>query len=152
LRSWDDDGVITPDEIERETDKLPFGAGRFSKSIEALAELSTPAESLLASCVGLNPSFQHRSVTLVGGVAELTKATNVVMAATTERLIVLSTGISGGTRDHVEIPYDGLAVVSASKKDITLGWPGNEMTVKGCLKPMVPPFVDAVRAQARPAS
>ena len=48
------------------------------------------------------------------------------------------------------IPYEGLEVVSASKKDLTLGWPDNEMTVKGCLKPMLPALVDAINAQKRP--
>jgi hypothetical protein len=144
--------VITPEEIKREVDRLPFGTGRFAKSIEALVELSTPTESLVATCVGLNPSFEHRSVTLVGGLAELTKATNVVLAATTERVIVLSTGFSGGGREHAEISYDGLEVAAASKKDLTLRWPGNEMTVKGCLKPMLPPLVEAINANARPAT
>lgn len=143
--------MITPDEIKRETGKLPFGTGRFAKSIEALAELSTPTESLLATCIGLNPTFEHTSVTLAGGLMELTKATNVLLAATTERLIVLSTGFSGGTREADDVAYEGLEVVSASKKDVTLRWPDAEMTVKGCLKPMLPALVEAINAQTRPA-
>ena len=65
---------------------------------------------------------------------------------------MLATGFSGGGRDHFEIAYDGLEVADASKKDVTLHWPEHDMTVKGCLKQMLPALVDAINANSRPAA
>lgn len=143
--------MIDQAQTARERDRLPRGWGRFGKAIDGLVELSEPDEALLASCVGLNPSFQHRSITLVGAMGELQKSTNVILAATDRRVVILSTGFAGGRREHVVIPYDGLEVAELAKKEITLRWPEGEMRVKGCAKQMLPGFAAAVSSQARPA-
>lgn len=51
--------AITAEEIAREKKRLPRGWGRFGKSLDRLAELSEPKESLVSSCVGLNPNFHY---------------------------------------------------------------------------------------------
>jgi hypothetical protein len=109
--------------IEREKDLLPFDWGRFGKSLEAIAEVAEPDEELLAACVGLNPSFEHRSVTLVGGLRELSERTNVVLAATDRRLLLIPTGAGGAPRDHSEIPYAGMTVDEVGKRELKLSWP-----------------------------
>jgi hypothetical protein len=137
--------MIDDAQIEREKNRLPFGWGRFGKSIEAVAELGEPDEELVASCVGLNPTFQHRSITLAGGLRELGQSTNVVLAATNKRLIVMSTGFAGGSRSHAEFAYEGLEVTAVDKHDITLKWPEGSMHVKGCAKQMLPELAEAIR-------
>ena len=54
-------------DIQREKDRLPRGWGRFGKALEQLAEICETEESLLSSCVTLNPQFRHTSSTLAGG-------------------------------------------------------------------------------------
>jgi hypothetical protein len=54
------------------------------------------ARGFLATCVTQNPAFVHRAVGLASGMLELEKRTNVVLAATNERLLVVATGIGGG--------------------------------------------------------
>jgi hypothetical protein len=131
--------------IEREKKLLPFGWGRFGKSIEHLPELLDADEELLAACVGLNPSFEHRSITLAGGLRELTKSTNLLLAATDRRLLLLATGAGGAPRDHSELSYDGMAVEEAGKKELKLTWPEGSMLVKGLAKSMAPGFERALR-------
>lgn len=126
-------------------DRLPRGWGRFGKSIDALADASEPDETLLAACVGINPTFKHRAITLAWGAFELTKSTNVVLGATDRRVILLATGAGGAPRDHVTIPRDGLEVAGARKKELTLRWPEGELHVKGVAKQMLPAFVDALQ-------
>jgi hypothetical protein len=65
--------VITDEATAREKDRLPGGWGRFGKAIDRLPALTAEDETLLATCVGLNPTFKHRSVTLPGGLAESAK-------------------------------------------------------------------------------
>lgn len=137
--------MITAEETAREKDRLPRGWGRFGKSIDALIELSEPDETLIAACVGLNPSFEHRATSLPRGLMELRKSTNVVLAATDRRLIVLSTGFAGGDRDHASIPLEGLEIIEEKKKELAVRWPEGEMRVKGCAKQMLPALVDALR-------
>jgi hypothetical protein len=139
--------VITAEETAREKGRLPRGWGRFGKSIDALVEVSEPDESLLAACVGLNPTFKHRSITLAGGLMELTQSTNVVLGVTNRRLIVLSTGAAGKARKGAaSIPLDGLEVTEAKKKELLVRWPEGDMRVKGCAKQMLPAVVDALRS------
>ena len=88
------DVTATAEDIEREKDRLPRGWGRFGKALEQLAGICEPDESLLSTCVTLNPQFRHSSSTLAGGLLEMTDSTNVVLAATSKRLIVISTGMS----------------------------------------------------------
>ncbi|MBS1886635.1 MAG: hypothetical protein JSU06_05530 [Actinobacteria bacterium] len=132
-------------EIEREKDLLPFGWGRFGKSLDHLAELTEPSEQLLAACIGLNPSFEHRSITLAGGLLELSKSTNVVLAATDRRLLLVALGAGGGPREHTSLDYEGMEVLEVGKRDLRLRWSDGEMQVKGIAKPMLPAFEQALR-------
>jgi hypothetical protein len=151
--------AITEAEIEREKQRLPRGWGRFGKTLEQLAELSEPDESLLCTCVALNPDFQHRQVGVPGGLYhlagalhEMTKTTNVVLASTSERLIAIGTGMGGAPRDNVSMPYAGLEIVSRGKKEFVLGWPDTQMRVRGAHKSQAGEFLDTLAAHARPAS
>jgi hypothetical protein len=142
--------TITTDQIAREKERLPRGWGRFGKSIDKLAELSGTDETLVCTCVALNPKFEHKTVTLVGGLFEMTKTTNVVLAATNERVLMVGTGFGGAPRADSSIPYDGLRVVSSSEKEFVLQWPDAAMRVRGGHKKQVPEFIEAVTARARP--
>lgn len=138
---------MDPAAVEREKDLLPLGWGRFGKSIEKLPELLEPDEELLAACVGLNPSFEHRSITLVGGLRELTKSTNMLLAATDKRLLLLATSAGGAPRDHSELAYDGMAFEKAGKKELKISWPEGSMLVKGMAKPMIAPLEAALHTR-----
>jgi hypothetical protein len=142
--------VITDEATAREKDRLPRGWGRFGKAIDQLPSLAAEDETLLATCVGLNPTFKHRSVTLAGGLAELTQSTNVLLAATDRQLIVLATGAGGAPRDHAAIPRAGLVVAESAKKEVTLRWPEGEMHVRGCAKQMLPALVAALGGASAP--
>jgi Bacterial PH domain len=149
--------AITAEEIAREKERLPRGWGRFGKSLDHLAEISEPDESLMSTCVALNPEYKqratvgHDAVALGLIFAETRKSTNVVLACTNKRLIVLATGMGGGARDHYAISYDGLEIVSREFKAFTLGWPEGQVRIRGAHRKRVPEFLDAVAAQARPA-
>jgi hypothetical protein len=150
--------AITAEEIEREKGTLPFGWGRFGNAIDRLAEISEPNESLLASCVGLNPEYHYRPHFVPGSLLstgqalrELSKSTNVVLACTTERLVIVTTGGGGAPREHVFIPYEAMEIVSQGKKEFVLGLSDGEMRIRGAAKQQVPRFLEALRAQARPA-
>ena len=150
--------AITAEEIEREKKTLPFGWGRFGKTLDRLAEISEPDESLLASCVALNPSYQYRPRGVPGGLYnlgtalhQLTKTTNIVLACTNRRLIAAGTGGGGAPRDHVSIPYEGLEIVSREKKAFVLAWPDGQMRIRGAAKQQVPGFLESLAAQALPA-
>ena len=151
--------MITAEEIEREKGTLPFGWGRFGKALDGLIEISGPDESLLASCVGLNPEYRYRAKFVPGSplsvghaLHELTKATNVVMACTNERLIMVSTGGGGAPRDQVSLPYDGIEIVAQGKKEFTLGTPEGEIRIRGAAKQQVPAFLQVLSTHARPAA
>jgi hypothetical protein len=133
--------------VEREKDLLPLGWGRFGKSLEKLPELLEPEEQLLATCVGVNPSFEHRSITLAGGLRELTKSTNLLLAATDRRLLLIATSAGGSPRDHSELAYDGMAIDEVGKRELKLSWPEGRMLVKGMAKSMVPGFAQALRGR-----
>lgn len=151
--------AITAEEIERERKTLPFGWGRFGKALERLAELSAPGESLIASCIALNPEYQYKPrgvpghiVSTVTALHELTKTTNILLACTDERLIAMGTGAGGAPRDHVSIPYDGLEVISRDKKEFVLGMPDGQMRIRGAAKQQVPRFLESLEARSRVAS
>jgi hypothetical protein len=103
---------MDPAALEREKNLLPFGWGRFAKSLQKLPDLLDPQEHLLATCVGLNPTFEHRSITLAGGLRELTKSTNLLLL-----------GAGGAPRDHSELPYDRMKVTQAGKRELKVTWP-----------------------------
>lgn len=135
---------VTAQDIERERDRLPLGWGRFGKALEQLARICEPDESLLSSCVTLNPQFRHTSVSLAGGLLEMTDSTNVVLAATTKRLILISTGMGGAPRKHHELSWDGLHITERKKQEFTLHTQAGEIRFRGAAKQMVPDFLDAV--------
>lgn len=130
--------------IEREKELLPFGWGRFGKSLERLSEVTDSEERLLASCVGLNPSFEHRSIGVAGTLREMGESTNVVLAATDRRLLILSTGMGGAPREHAELSYEGMTVERTGKRELKLTWPDGAMQVKGLAKSMLPSFEQAL--------
>jgi hypothetical protein len=136
--------VITAEETRRQKDLLPRGWGRFGKAIDSLTDASEPDELLLAACVTLNPSFEHRSISLAGGLAELTGSTNVVVAATNRRVLVVSTGAGGAPRGSVEIPYAGLELVGHDRREFTLRWEGGQARFHGAAKTMIGPLVEAL--------
>ena len=136
--------VLPANAIDREKDLLPFGWGRFGKSLERLAELTEPEEELLAACVGLNPTFEHRSSSLGGVMREINESTNVVLAATDRRLLLLSTGMGGAPRDHAELAYDGMTIERVGKRELELTWPEGTMRVDGLAKKMLPGFEQAL--------
>jgi hypothetical protein len=150
--------AITPEEIAREKKRLPRGWGRFGKSLDRQAEISEPGGSLLSSCVGLNPTFKHKArlghdaIALAGAFSEMTKSTNVVLASTNERLIVVGTGFAGAPRDDYSIQYESLEVVSRAEKEFVLSWPEGRVRIRGAAKQQVPEFLDTLAAHARPAS
>ena len=143
--------MITAEQTTKQKDLLPMGWGRFGKAIDHLIEASTDDETLLAACVTLNPTFQHHTISLPGGLYEMTKSTNVVLAVTDRRVIIVSTGVGGAPREHQEIAFDGLQIVNHDKRDITIRWPEGEATFKGAAKPMLPPLVAALTAQLGPS-
>ncbi|MFL5830400.1 MAG: hypothetical protein ACJ76X_10815 [Solirubrobacteraceae bacterium] len=146
--------AITNEEIEREKKTLPFGWGRFGKALDELAEISEPNESLLASCVALNPEYRQdgRYVpgTLLSAAHELRKSTNVVLACTTERLIMISTGVTGAPRQHISLPFDGIEIAERAPRVFVLGGPDGRIKIRGAAKQQVPAFLEALEAKLRP--
>jgi hypothetical protein len=138
---------ITAEEIGREKGRLPRGWGRFGKALEQLAEISQPDESLLSSCVTLNPQFRHTSVSLAGGLLEMTDSTNVVLGATSERLIVITTGMAGAPRKHYVLPWEGLRITDRKKNEFTLRAEAGVIRFRGAAKQMMAGFLDAVDGQ-----
>ena len=139
---------VTLEDIGREKDRLPRGWGRFGKALEQLAGICQPDESLLSSCVTLNPQFRHTSVSLAGGLLEMTDSTNVILAATSNRLIVISTGIGGAPRQHYELSWEGLQIAERKKNEFTLRTGVGQIRFRGAAKQMVPAFLDAIAGKA----
>ena len=133
---------------------LPFGWGRFGKAYDQLPEISESDESLLAAGVALNPEYHQggRFVpgTLASAVSDLRKTTNVLVACTTERLIMISTGVAGGVREHVSIPYEGMEIVERGRRYFVIGVPEGRVKIRGMAKQLQPRFLEALEAQAQP--
>jgi hypothetical protein len=144
--------VVTPEQTIRQKDLLPRGWGRFGKAIDELAEIGDADEQLLAACVTLNPDFQHRTISLAGGLVELTGSTNVVVAATDRRVLVVSTGAGGAARGHAEIPYAGLEITNRDKREFTLRWEAGEARFRGAAKTMVAPLLDVLEEHLEPTA
>ncbi len=146
--------AITREEIEREKKTLPLGWGRFGKAYDQLAEISESDESLLAAGVALNPEYHQggRFVpgTVASAVSELRKTTNVLVACTNQRVIMISTGVAGGVRQHVSIPYGGMEIVERAKRYFVLGVPDGRIKIRGMAKQQQPRFLEVLEAQARP--
>ncbi len=143
--------MSTPDQIADQQKGLPRGWGRFGKAIAHLAEITEPDEQLLAACVTLNPTFQHQTITLAGGLVELTKSTNAVLAVTDRRLIVVATGAGGAARSHYAIAFDGLEIVAHDKKEITLRWSDGEARFRGAAKTQLPGLITTLSDRLRSA-
>ena len=143
--------AITPDEIEREKQTLPFGWGRFRKAYDQLAEISEPDESLLVAGVALNPEYRQggRFVpgTLASAVTELRKTTNVLVACTNERLIMVSTGVVGGVRNHASIPYEGMEIVERARRYFVIAVPAGRIKIRGMAKQQQPRFLETLERQ-----
>jgi hypothetical protein len=155
--------AIDESQIQREKDRLPRGWGRFGKALTHLGEVAQPDESLLSSCIGINPQFKiGGSLTepMVGiaagavagrmaGIAKAaTKDTNLLLAATDKRVIAVATGLRGDPREHGFIPYEGLEISALEKKKIALRWPEGSLQLGGIHKKQLPGFVEAIRAHA----
>jgi hypothetical protein len=147
--------TITPEEIEREKKTLPFGWGRYGKAYDQLAGISEPDESLLAAGVALNPEYHQggRFVagTLASAVSELRKTTNVLVACTNRRLIMISTGVAGGVREHVSIPYEGMEIVERARRYFVIAVPEGRVKIRGMAKPQQPRVLEVLEARVRPA-
>jgi hypothetical protein len=111
-------GSPTPIHPRRLGDRLDAAVrlGATARPTTQLAGISEPDESLLAAGVALNFEYHQggRFVpgTLASAVSELRKTTNVLVACTNRRLIMISTGVAGGVREHVSIPYEGLRLLN----------------------------------------
>jgi len=138
---------MTPEEAGIQKERLPRGWGRFGKAIDALVEVAAPDEPLLAACVTVNPSFQQRGVGLTAGLLGATGTTNVVVAVTDRRLLLITTAMNGNPRGTEEIAYDALAITDRGKKDFTLSWGDSTARFSGAAKTMIGPFLDALDAQ-----
>jgi hypothetical protein len=146
---------ITREEIEREKDTLPFGWGRFRGAYDQLADISEPDESLLSSGVALNPEYRQDARYVPGTVAsavhELRKTTNVLVACTNRRVIMVSTGVAGGVRDHVSLPYEGMEIVERARRYFVVSVPDGRVKIRGMAKQQQPRVLEVLEAHARPA-
>lgn len=102
---------------------------------------------MIAACVTLNPTFHHRAITLTGGLFELRQSTNVVLALTDRRIIVVTTNVAGSPRSDYTISLEGLTVVDHDKTRLTLRWSDGQAEFKGAAKTMLGPFVSALQAR-----
>jgi len=143
--------VITPEQTAAQKSTLPRAWGRFGKAIDHLTDISQPDEELVATCVTLNPSFQHRTISTVGTLMELMNSTNTVLAVTNQRLIAIATGAGGAPRGSHEIPFEGLAITGEGKKEITLRWADGEARFRGAAKQQLPALVQALRERIAPS-
>jgi hypothetical protein len=147
--------TITPGEIEREKKTLPFGWGRYGKAYDQLAGISQPDESLLAAGVALHPEYHQggRFVpgTLASAVSDLRKTTNVLVACTNRRLIMISTGVAGGVGEHVSIPYEGMEIVERARRYFVIAVPEGRVKIRGMAKPQQPRVLEVLEARVRPA-
>jgi hypothetical protein len=148
---------ITAEEIEREKQTLPFGWGRFGKALDQLSEIVEPSESLVATCVALSPEYRYNARFVPGSALgaghalhEFTKSMNVVLACTSERLIMISTSGVGAPREHVFIPYEGLEIVSQQKKEFVLRVGDQQMRIRGAAKQQLPRFLEALAVRVSP--
>jgi hypothetical protein len=154
--------AIDESQIQREKDRLPRGWGRFGKALSHVREVAQPDESLLSTCIGINPEFQLRgSLTepvvgiaagpvagrMAGIAAAATKDTNLVLAATDRRIIAMATGLRGDPREHGSIPYEGLEITAVEKKKLSLSWPEGSLQLGGVHKKQLPAFVEAIQAR-----
>ena len=78
----------------------------------------------------------------------MTDSTNVVLAATSMRLIVISTGMSAAPRKHYDLSWDGLQIAERKKNEFTLRAEAGEIRCRGAAKQQVPGFLDAVEGKA----
>jgi PH (Pleckstrin Homology) domain-containing protein len=85
-------------------------------------------------------------------VYELRKTKNVLVACTNQRLIMISTGVAGGVREHVSIPYEGMEVVERARRYFVIGVPEGRVKIRGMAKPQQPRVLEVVEAHARPTA
>jgi hypothetical protein len=68
--------------------------------------------------------------------------------APNQRLIMISTGVAGGVREHVSIPYEGLEIVERARRYFVIGVPEGRVKIRGMAKQQQPPFLEVLEAQA----
>jgi hypothetical protein len=145
---------VTEEEIAREKAALPVGWGRFGNALERLMELSEPDESLIATCVTLNPDYHHAAgfapgsvLNLADMVQEAREATNVVVACTDRRLLLVFTGLGGAPRSHVALPFEATSIVRRDKKAFVLEHNGARLQFRGAAKRPAARLLDALAAK-----
>ena len=145
---------VTDADIDREKAALPTGWGRFGKALERLPEVCAPDESVLATCVTLNPNYHHRvgfapgsGLNLINSVQEARESTNVVVACTDRRLVLIFTALSGTPRSHAEVPFDGTNIVDRDKKAFVLEHDGVRVEFRGASKKPAARLLDTLAAR-----
>jgi hypothetical protein len=146
--------MATTDEAAAAKATLPRGWGRFGKAIDRIVETAESDEPLLGVLVAINPSLKQDPLLIspiAGGIISAMKTTNVVLGATDRRIIVVSTGLTGGPRETTRIDYAGLTITEGAKDtSFAMAWPGVQVTFKGAAKTQLPAFIETVAAQATP--
>jgi hypothetical protein len=89
--------------------------------------------------------------TVASAVTELRKTTNVVVACTNRRLIMVSTGVVGGVRNHASIPYEGMEIVERARRYFVISVPAGRIKIRGMAKQQQPRFLEVLETVARPA-
>jgi hypothetical protein len=145
---------VTKEEIDREKAALPAGWGRFGIALERLIELSEPDESLIATCVALNPDYHHTvgfapgsALNLANTLEEARDATNVVVACTDRRLVLVFTRLGGAPRSHMVIPFEATSIVERDKKAFVLEHNGARIRFRGAAKRPAARLLDALAAK-----
>jgi hypothetical protein len=64
---------------------------------------------------------------------------------------MLSTGIAGGARDHVSLPYEGMEIVERAKRYFVISVPEGRIKIRSMAKQQQPRFLEVLEAQLRPA-
>ncbi len=73
-----------------------------------------------------------------------------IPAAANQRLIIISTGVAGGVREHVSLPYEGMEIVDRARRYFVICVPEGQLKIQGMAKLQQPRFLEVLEAQARP--
>jgi hypothetical protein len=129
---------LDAEDIEREKKKLPWGWGRFGKALEYLLELAEPGETLISTCIGVNPEFNELGL----------GTTNILLAVTDRRLLAVGTTLRGVPGKSAVVPYEGLtATYEDRKRVVQLHTGGKTAEVRDVAKQQFPDFVEALSQQ-----
>ena len=75
----------------------------------------------------------------------------MLVALTNQRMIMVSTGVAGGVRDHVSLPYEGMEIVERARRYFVIEVPEGRVKIRSMAKQQQPRFLEVLEAQARPA-